>query len=313
MADAAGGRWPAAHERLRGKARERLVARLQPVLDRLLQERRLDPALADELEPVQLPLAAWLDHCIETASGPPVIGLCGAQGSGKSTLAGVLARLLREGFGRDPVVLSLDDLYLGRAARRALAESVHPLLATRGVPGTHDTALARRVLDALTAGSAIALPAFDKGLDDRVPETRWQRRCRRADLVLFEGWCVGARPEPRDRLARPINRLERQEDPDGRWRRYVNDQLAGAYAGLFARLDRLILLGIPDWASVRRWRWEQEQRLPAPRRMNPESLERFLMHYERLTRWIREEMPGRADVVLELDRGHRVARVRVCA
>jgi D-glycerate 3-kinase len=34
--------------------------------------------------------------------------------------------------------------------------------------------------------------------------------------------------------------------------------------------------------------------------MDEPALDRFLMHYERLTRWTLEEMPARADVVIEI-------------
>ena len=37
---------------------------------------------------------------------------------------------------------------------------------------------------------------------------------------------------------------------------------------------------------------------------------RFIMHYERLTRWILQEMPARADIVVRLGPDHEVLGIR---
>jgi len=240
------------------------------------------------------------DALARTRRRPLVVGICGAQGSGKSTLAEALARR----FPRT-ATLSLDDLYLTRAERAALAQSQHPLFATRGVPGTHDVALGIATLDALRAGETTRLPRFDKAKDDRAPSDMWREACAPCDLVIFEGWCVGAVPQAEEALTEPVNDLERIEDPDGRWRRMVNAVLAGAYQDLFARLDLLILLAAPDWETVGRWRQEQEVGLRRTSGegagvMDEAAVARFVQHYERLTRHILREMPARADMVLRL-------------
>ncbi|WP_294334262.1 AAA family ATPase [uncultured Sphingomonas sp.] len=245
-------------------------------------------------------MLGFVDRLLAKATGPVVLGLCGAQGSGKSTLAAAVARAVP-----DTVILSLDDLYRTRAARRDLAATIHPLFATRGVPGTHDVDLGIATLDALRAGARIRLPRFDKAVDDRVPDGD-VAEAGAVRLILFEGWCVGARPIADADLAEPINALERNEDGDGRWRRSWNAALAGSYQALFARVDRLVLLEAPGWETVLRWRTEQEQTLRAagasgPGVMDDAAVARFIQHYERLTRHILAEMPGRADLVLPLD------------
>jgi D-glycerate 3-kinase len=280
------------------------------------------------------------------AGQPVVIGLCGAQGSGKSTICAALEASLRETQGASVAVLSIDDLYLPAAERVRLAQSVHPLLRTRGVPGTHEVALGIGLIDRLTHAAAderTPLPRFDKLADDRLPTSAWPQLIGRADVVLLEGWCVGARAQPVDQLAAPINQLERDEDSDARWRHYVNTQLAGAYQGLFGLIDRLILLRAPGFEVVFQWRRQQEYTLAheaaalaaqaaaaqtgpgtgtgagsamgtgAPVRgvMNDAQLERFISHYERLTRYILTEMPGRADIVVSLDAARRVTTVTV--
>lgn len=244
--------------------------------------------------------------------GLQVFGICGAQGSGKSTLCAALERELT-GQGVPTALLSLDDLYLTRTERQALAREVHPLFATRGVPGTHDVALGLATIAALDRGEPAPLPRFDKGADDRAPETDWPRAPAGTRVLLLEGWCLGARPEPAERLAAPVNPLEAEEDPETTWRIHANTALAGPYQHLFARIDHLTLLAAPDWHAVAKWREEAEANLrtttAAPRAMSPAQLARFIQHYQRLTTWILDEMPARADLVVRLDEGRSISEV----
>jgi D-glycerate 3-kinase len=230
-----------------------------------------------------------------------MVGLCGTQGSGKSTIAAATVRLLHDA-GLNAVALSLDDFYLGRDARGWLAGKVHRLLQVRGPPGTHDVALACAVLDHLRQPGTVPLPAFDKALDERRPKRAWREVEAPVDVVILEGWCVGARPEPPERLKTPLNALERRDDPTGAWRSYVNRQLAEPYQALWGRLDRLVLLQAPGFDVVRGWRAEQEAKLRARTGagMSDAQVGQFVQHYERLTRWILEEAPGRADWTIPL-------------
>lgn len=249
-------------------------------------------------------IAAATRQWLAGAGRPLILGLCGAQGSGKSTLAAGLQALM-ENEGRRTAILSLDDLYLDRAARARLADRVHPLFRTRGVPGTHDVTHGIAICDAVKSGAPVLLPRFDKGRDE--PSADGEAIAGPIDLLIFEGWCIGARPQSEADLAAPLNALEREEDPDGIWRHHVNRQLHGPYAELFGWIDRLVLLAAPDFAVVRRWRGQQEEALrmeqgdAASRAMDAAQLDRFVQHYERLTRHILVEMPGRADLPLPLD------------
>ena len=236
---------------------------------------------------------------------PYILGLSGLQGSGKSTLARVVkAQANARGWATE--VLSLDDFYYARSEREALARDVHPLLRTRGVPGTHEIELLLSVLAAVPQASdrlAVTYPRFDKGRDTRLPPSRWPRITKRPTLVIVEGWALGIRPQALGALARPINALERDEDPDGTWRHWVNKQLRG-YQPLWRKFDALIVLQAPNWDIVRRWRGEQEQELVArhaPLAMDAATMDHFLMHFERLSRHALETLPGLADTVVEYD------------
>lgn len=242
---------------------------------------------------------------------PLILGICGSQGSGKSTLA----RGLVEALGVRAATLSLDDLYFGRAVRAGLARDIHPLLATRGVPLTHDVALGCMILDKVRAGQPARLPRFDKACDEPLPEPQWEAIDAPLDLLIFEGWCVGAAAQAAADLITPVNDLERAEDPDGIWRRAVNAALAGPYQRLFARIDRLVLLAAPGFEVVRGWRAQQEAELRATLAaqgrdlalaMGDVQVARFIQHYERITRAILNEMPARADLTLHLDRDRTV-------
>lgn len=239
---------------------------------------------------------------------PFVLGVCGAQGSGKSTLAeGLTERLMARGLRA--ATLSIDDLYLSHAARARLGEVVHPLFATRGVPGTHDTALGLRLLDAIRAGHDVVLPRFDKARDDPAPTGT--PVTGPLDVLIFEGWCVGARAQDDTALPAPVNALEAERDPDVTWRRFANLALATDYAELFARLDRLVLLAAPGFEVVRDWRIQQEHELRArvgegSRTMSDDEIGVFIQHYERLTRHILSDMPAYADLTLRLDEKRRL-------
>jgi D-glycerate 3-kinase len=237
--------------------------------------------------------------------GPLIVGVCGSQGSGKSTVCKKVAGRFT-GAGLKVATLSLDDLYLPLAARVKLGELVHPLLRTRGVPGTHDTKLGIHTLHDLAHHKAVKLPRFDKARDDRRPEAAWDTVTGPVDLVLFEGWCVGAKPQGLEALTQPVNALEANEDVDGRWRRYVNDALGAEYQSLFAKIDLLVLLAAPSFDVVLKWRTQQEQELRAQAQgdgsgvMSDAELARFIQHYERLTKHVLIEMPPRADLVIRL-------------
>lgn len=298
-----------------------LAERCRPAFLADCEAMRIDNDLSPLLETLYLPLAAWLRAGRGADGDTRIVGVCGAQGSGKSTFCRLLGTVLAEAFDETPVALSIDDIYETHERRVELAAEVHPLFATRGVPGTHDVALGLDTINrlaSLTAGGAVALPVFDKATDTRLGPDRWPTHRGPVSTLLFEGWCVGAVPESEAALREAINDLEREEDRDGLWRRTVNARLRDDYQALFGLIDVMILLRVEGMHRVFEWRRLQEHKLVAAgdpgeetRIMSDAEVDRFVMHYERLTRHILTEMPGRADIVLDLDESHSAARVHI--
>ena len=236
-----------------------------------------------------------------------IIGITGSQGSGKTTFAQSLVTSLRS---RKPltVSLSLDDFYLSKTARGELAESVHPLLATRGVPGTHETDLLEKVLNQVASEGMpkeISVPTFDKARDDRGPN-----KSAYVGKLVLEGWCLGAAAQSVQDLREPVNDLEREEDSSGEWRSWVNSQLQSRYHRLWQKVDFWIRLIPPSFTSVFEWRKKQEEQLDIRKRMSDTDLKRFIQHYERLTRWQWESEKLLPGLEIHLDENHRVSDVR---
>ena len=246
-----------------------------------------------------------------------MLGINGAQGTGKSTLADYLKLALTEADNWRVAVLSIDDFYLTKEERRKLSKTIHPLLMTRGVPGTHDLQLLSTCIEelgSLDSLNTLPLPRFDKAQDDRAAAETWPVVTGPIDLIILEGWCVGSSAQTSAALSKPVNQLERDRDPTGTWRQHVNRQLETGYETLFAKLDYLFFLQAPDFEAVFRWRLVQEEKLAAssanddPGIMDRKQLAEFMQHYERLTRTGFATLPEISDVILELDQNHDCVR-----
>ena len=242
-----------------------------------------------------------------------VVGLQGAQGSGKSTLSLVLKELL-QAFGFRVAVTSLDDYYLSAEQRQKLGKEVHPLLKTRGVPGTHDVELALQTFKSLAAGETTRLPIFDKATDNPCPQQDWPEISEPLDCLLFEGWCVGlpdVLPAHIAKFSEPINTFEADHDIDGVWRNYIA-HANKRYQPLYDYIDYLITLKVPNFDCVIKWRWQQEQRLARQLTtqnrtvsvMSESQVERFVRHFERITIVAQQQLPRLANLIIELDTAH---------
>lgn len=291
-----------------------LDSSLRSTLEQFIAHEGLPATYLDTVERWFLPLTDTLLRRTATHDKALLVGISGCQGSGKSTLAALLVLLFKEMLGLKAVNLSIDDFYLPHAERQVLGRTVHPLLATRGVPGTHDVGLVQATIAALRNTGVVSIPRFDKAVDDRVPESNWPRLQTPVDVIVFEGWCLAVGPQPDAALALPINSLEANEDVDGTWRRYVNQRIVEEYQAFYDTLDYLVMLKAPDFSSVFEWRQNQEDKLAATqvagqpsRVMNSAQLQRFIQHYERITRHGLATLPARADMVFELTAQQTIA------
>ena len=299
----------------------KLTGVVREALAEQIAAHKLPESFWSTLERGILPTARYIAEYQSTKT--PIWGICGAQGTGKSTLTHFLSLCLQHLYGLKTACLSLDDFYLSREARQQLARQQHPLLKTRGVPGTHNVELGISTLSRLRqltdSDPPVLLPQFDKAEDDCAPQLQWQAVSDPVDLILFEGWCVGTPAQPDSTLISPCNPLEQEEDADANWRKYVNQQLKTSYRDWYNLLDQLIFLRVPNFEQVYEWRSLQEEKLrktytekglPVPGKvMSAAQMARFIQHYERLTRWNLDVLPQRADLVLNLGVDHSITSV----
>ncbi len=262
---------------------------------------------------ILLPLAEQI--VLHKGNAPLLLSFNGAQGSGKSTLCTFLSLLLEQQYQLNTVVISLDDFYLNQQQRWQRAKAIHPLLKTRGVPGTHDLNLASQTLynlKHLQKGQSCLLPQFDKASDNPKPESNWLEVKEKVDIILFEGWCNHTPVQSKRQLQQAINPLEAEHDPDGVWRNYVNDQLKRYHQQLFNQADLLIFLQIPSFDKVYQWRGLQEQKLAQKSHatMNQQQLHFFIQHFERLTRQALQYLPEQADFLLSVNTQHKITTLK---
>ncbi|WP_346993708.1 kinase [Alteromonas gracilis] len=241
------------------------------------------------------------------ANKPFVVGINGCQGSGKSTLTSFIEATLTSVYNKRVVSLSIDDFYLDQSERSALAIKVHPLLKTRGVPGTHDITLALSTLRQLDNSERTALPRFNKATDNPFPKEQWPVIEQAPDFIILEGWCVGVPAQSSAEVKAPINHLEEVEDPLGIWRSFVNTELVGQYQTLFNKIDYSVMLKAPSFDCVYQWRLEQEHKLAASSKgegsgiMSDEEVANFVQHYQRITEHALRSLPDKCDTVFRLD------------
>ena len=292
---------------------------LNAALAAFIREHKLSPQYLGMAEKWFSPLiSSILTHLKNTQNQPLIIGINGCQGSGKSTLAHYVRTILDEKHHIGAEVLSIDDFYLSRQQRQHLANTVHPLLFTRGVPGTHDIGLLIDVIKQFSNNhnESIPLPTFNKAMDDI--DTNAGRMSHPAPrVIILEGWCLGAAAQTPTELQDPINELESKEDQNGVWRNYVNDQLKGDYSTLFGHIETWIMLKAPSFDCVFDWRKEQENKLAdvvnksqLTNIMNDQQLRLFIAHYQRTTESCLKYLPQRVQHLFEFNEQREITQYR---
>lgn len=285
---------------------------LNRFLSQFIANNMLPQEYADLAEQYYIPLAHSIYQSVLSSNQTLIIGLNGCQGSGKSTLSDFLVSYLSETFAINALAVSLDDFYLMKKERQTLSEEVHPLFATRGVPGTHDTDLMLDMLECIKQSHyPIDIPRFNKAIDDRYPLEQWSKVIKPLNLLIVEGWCWGAQAESGTSLLKPINALEEFEDAEASWRSYANQKLQTVYELLYGYIDLWVMLKAPSFDCVYRWRLEQEEKLALKLKdaseedkagiMSPAEVARFVQFYQRITENILASLPKKADYLLDLD------------
>ena len=173
-------------------------------LDQVIYKLQLPPVFRTTVTSYYMPLLKRLiEWRGEVSDKPLLLGISGAQGTGKSTLGHIIKSLLEADHGLKVARLSIDDFYYRLPERQELSEKVHPLMLTRGVPGTHDIELIQSVINSLQHAdddTVTHIPRFDKGVDDRAPRAAWPSFIGKPDIIVFEGWVVGTPPQDDDDL-----------------------------------------------------------------------------------------------------------------
>lgn len=279
----------------------------------MIEQMHLPASFEKIVQDIYLPLAQIIVNKKQQSS-PLLVNINGAQGTGKSTLTRFLKKIIESEIDGKVAELSLDDFYYTRHERQQLSMQVHPLFVTRGVPGTHDTALLEYVLDALMTRQPCSAPRFDKAVDERCEKSAWTDYKIPVDVVLFEGWCNNSPVQSLQELANPINELEVNEDADGIWRHYVNEQLSDYHNRVFKHADMNIMLNAQDFERIFEWRKLQEKKLKASASdhkhvMSDAQLQRFIQHYERISRHTLSYLPTTVDVELPIAADHSITGI----
>ena len=265
-----------------------------------------------------IPTSFWIANKLNKKS-PLIIGLAGGQGTGKTTITTIISLILKKYFKLKVFKISIDDFYKTRKDRKKLSITKHPLLMTRGVPGTHDYKIIYEFFKKIKNKkfSKLRLPKFDKSKDDRCHKKLWYKINSRPDVIIFEGWCVGAKAQKNSELVRSINLLEKIEDPDLVWRNYVNIQLKTNYKNLFKHLNETIYLKANNFRVLQKWRIKQEKILSLKSKnkknlkiMNRDDIISFMQTYQRITQNMFKDAPKYASIVMELNSSHQINSIK---
>ena len=270
----------------------------------------------NNLKRTYIPISFWIENKYKKKGSTLFLGFSGGQGSGKTTVTKILKIILKKFFKRKICVSSIDDFYKSLKERNKMANDIHPLFQTRGVPGTHDTNLLVNFLRKIMKKKfkKFKLPKFDKSKDDRLEKKYWVNIKEKPEIVILEGWCVGAKSQKNSLINKPINILEKKEDKNLIWRKYVNKKLKKEYKKIFSMIDHFVFMKIPNFNIVSKWRFLQERKLEKKSKskkkiMSYSEIKRFIMFYERITLQMIKDLSKSASVVMLMKKNHEIKKV----
>ena len=268
------------------------------------------------LKKIYIPISFWINNKCKKKGRTLILGLSGSQGSGKTMVTGILQIILKKFFKKNIYIISIDDFYKTLRDRNRMSQQKHSLFKTRGVPGTHDINLIKNFFISVKRKKfqKIKLPKFNKSIDDRSKKNYWHNINKRPEIIILEGWCVGAKPQIISSLRKPVNILERREDKDLIWRKYANEKLKKEYKEVFAMIDYFIFMKVPNFKMVFKWRLLQESKLKKKfhykkKIMTYSAIKRFIMFYQRITLQMMKDLSKSASIVLLLKKNHEIKRV----
>ena len=278
---------------------------------------RSDKVKISNLKDFYIPLSFWIDNKYKQKGKTLFLGFSGGQGSGKTTISAILKIILTRFFKRKIYISSIDDFYKTAKERDRMSNKIHPLFKTRGVPGTHDINLIKKFFDFVKKKDfkKIKLPKFDKSMDDRIQRREsWYSLKKRPEIIILEGWCVGAKAQSLSLIKKPKNNLEKYEDKNLIWRKYVNERLKKDYKKLFNMIDHFIFMKIPNFKMVFKWRLLQEKKLKKKLSLNRKimsynEIKRFIMLYERITLQMLRDLSKSASIVMLLKKNHQIKKI----
>jgi D-glycerate 3-kinase len=267
------------------------------------------------LKKIYIPISFWINNKCKKKERTLILGLSGSQGSGKTMVTSILQIILKKFFKKNICVISIDDFYKTLRDRNRMSQQKHSLFKTRGVPGTHDINLIKNFFISVKRKKfqKIKLPKFNKSIDDRSKKNYWHNINKRPEIIILEGWCVGAKPQIISSLRKPVNILERHEDKDLIWRKYANEKLKKEYKEVFAMIDYFIFMKVPNFKIVFKWRLLQESKLRKKlhykkKIMTYSAIKRFIMFYQRITLQMMKDLSKSASIVLLLKKNHEIKR-----
>ena len=268
------------------------------------------------LKKIYIPIAFWINEKYKKKEKTLFIGFAGSQGSGKTTITSILKIILKVFFKREIHVSSIDDFYKTFKDRKKMSRQIHPLFETRGVPGTHDINMIKNFFIRIKKKKfkKFYLPKFDKSIDDRMEKKYWYNIKKKPEIIILEGWCVGAKPQLESLIKKPINIVEKHEDNNSIWRNYANEKLKKEYKNLFGMIDHFIYMKIPNFDMGFKWRFLQEDKLKRKvnsnkKIMSYKEIKRFIMFYERITLQMMKDLSKSASVTMFLKKNHQIKKI----
>ena len=265
-----------------------------------------------------IPMCFWIAKKANNKK-PYLVGLAGGQGTGKTTITSILKIILEKYFKLKVFKISIDDFYKTRKERLNLSKRIHPMLMTRGVPGTHDVQMMLNFFKKVKSKKfkKIDLPNFNKAVDDRFPKKNWYKIKNQPDVIIFEGWCVGAKAEINKTLKKSINSLEKVNDQKLVWRRHVNQQLKTKYKKLYSQLNCMIYLKAKNFSLLQKWRLKQEYKLwlktkksSSHKIMSKGDVINFMQTYQRITQQMFKDAVKSSSIIMNLNNNHQIQNIK---